>query len=404
MTEKPIRIVTVIDGGGTRGYYTVWLLEKLFQEAGCDLINESSLIGGTSTGGIIAISKAVGKLNNEALSNLYVGEDAKKIFVGSFLENFKNIYLRAEAYDSPKLEELARTTLTGHSGSIENNQKFFVTACSPKKDGKDDEDLIVDIISNYKPIDNDNIKLIIESQRFIVGSGDDKNNLSEVEAIRATSDIPGAFKLISKNDVTFYDGGFLYNNPILIAYGEARNQFPNDTIILLSFGTGAIIDADGISNDQLKEMNRQSNSQLEHILTPPDDATRTVIESNLEFVGPIQGIKNGIEFKRMLDLSKRLALKSPSAHTLFENFMDFRRNSEVPDENLFVFRFESKLEHHVEFTDTSKEGFTTLMNGALDLAESKHFKKTAELLRKVVIKNNGGKEPSYTPEKIALPK
>lgn len=403
MTDKPIRIVTVIDGGGTRGYYTVWLLEKLFQEVGCDLINESSLVGGTSTGGIIAISKAVGKLNNEALSNLYVGEDAKKIFVSSYLENIKNIYLRAEAYDSSKLEELARTTLIGNSGPIENNQKFFVTACSPKKEGNEDE-LIVDIISNYKPVDNDNKQLIIDSQRFIVGSGDDKNQLSVIEAIRATSDIPGAFKLITKDDVTFYDGGFLYNNPILIAYGEARNQFPNDRIIILSFGTGGIVDADGITNDQLKEMNRQSNSQLEQILTPIDEATSTALESNLQFVGPIQGIKNGIEFKKMIDLSKRLALKSPSTHTLFENFMNFRRNSEFPDDDLFVFRFESKLEKHVEFTDTSKEGFTTLMNGALDLANSKHFKKTAELLRKVIIKNNGGKEPSYTPETIALPK
>ncbi|KAM9995136.1 hypothetical protein ACTFIY_001331 [Dictyostelium cf. discoideum] len=245
---------TKIKGGITNSNKN--LLEKLFEEAGCDLIKESSLVGGTSTG-IIAISKAVGKTGNDELSNLYAGTAAKNIFFDSYLKIIKNIIENGEAYDSEQLEDYARKVLVGPSRVIENNQNFFVTACSPKNGNKDD--VALDILSNYKPVDNDSKSFIVDSQRFIVGSGDDKNQISAIEAIRATSDIPGAFKLITKNDVTFYDGGFLYNNPILVAYGEARNQFPNDKIIILSFGTAGITNTDGITNDQLKDINIQSN-------------------------------------------------------------------------------------------------------------------------------------------------
>ncbi|KAM9993616.1 hypothetical protein ACTFIZ_011575 [Dictyostelium cf. discoideum] len=345
------------------------LLEKLFEEAGCDLIKESSLVCGTSTGGIIAISKAVGKTRNDEFSNLYVGNAAKNIFVDSYLQIIKNIIENGEAYDSEQLGDYARKVLVGPSGVIENNQNISVTACSPKNNGNKD-DIVLDILSNYKPVDNDNKGFIVDSQRFIVGSGD-KNQLSAIEAIRATSDIPGAFKLITNNDVTFYDGGFLYNNPILIAYGEARNQLPNDRIIILSFGTAGISDTDGITNGQLKDINFQSNLELEKILTPPspplDDSTKTLHLSNLK-VGPKQVADNIYQFQQNL----RLYCK-------------------VPDNNVLVFRFESKLEKPVKFSDTSKESLTTLMNVVIDLSNTEQFKKTAKLLRQVIINNNGGR-------------
>ncbi|KAM9948096.1 hypothetical protein ACTFIT_001442 [Dictyostelium discoideum] len=380
MTDKPIRIISVLDGGGLRGYYTVWLLEKLFEEAGCDLIKESSLVGGTSTGGIITISKAVGKTGNDELSNLYAGTAAKNIFVDSYLKIIENIIENGEAYISDQLEDYAIKVLVGPSGVIENNQNFFVTACSPKNGNKDD--VALDILSNYKPVDNDRKSFIVDSQRFIVGSGDDKNQLSTIEAIRATSDIPGAFKLITKDDVTFYD--------------EARNQFPNDRIIILSFGTAETTDTDGITNDQLKDINIQSNLELEQILTPHDEATKTLLQSG----DPAQNVK---QFLDNLKICLKLVKNSPSSHTLYENFMKFLKDSKTPDKNVLVFRFESKLEKQVGFSDTSKESLTALMNGAIDLSNSEQFKKTAKLLRQVITNNNGGKEPSYISETICPP-
>ncbi|KAK5579078.1 hypothetical protein RB653_008757 [Dictyostelium firmibasis] len=56
----------------------------------------------------------------------------------------------------------------------------------------------------------DSVKLILKKKQRILDPGNNKNELSVVEAIRDTSNIPGAFKLIEKINIKFNDGSAKY--------------------------------------------------------------------------------------------------------------------------------------------------------------------------------------------------
>mmetsp|Transcript_1298 Transcript_1298/g.1744 ORF Transcript_1298/g.1744 Transcript_1298/m.1744 type:complete len:214 (+) Transcript_1298:701-1342(+) len=60
-----------------------------------------------------------------------------------------------------------------------------------------------------------------------------------LDALRATSAAPSYFETLTHNQGKFSDGGLVANNPIELAYFEARKLFPNDEIeLIVSVGTG----------------------------------------------------------------------------------------------------------------------------------------------------------------------
>lgn len=65
-------------------------------------------------------------------------------------------------------------------------------------------------------------------------------NLKVWESIRATTAAPGYFDPFIKDDLYLVDGAMSYNNPIALAFTEAKSIWPNSPIsCILSCGTGA---------------------------------------------------------------------------------------------------------------------------------------------------------------------
>src|SRR5262245_404063 len=69
---------------------------------------------------------------------------------------------------------------------------------------------------------------------------DGSSEFSLFEAARATSAAPTYFKSITIQERKLVDGGLVANNPIELAYFEARKLFPGDNIkVIVSIGTGS---------------------------------------------------------------------------------------------------------------------------------------------------------------------
>src|SRR5258705_12015404 len=76
------------DGGGIRGLVTLAMLQKI-QNNVPQLISQTDLVAGTSTGGIIALGLAAGKTVDE-LIHLYL-DDGEKIFDDSWFDNIVDL-------------------------------------------------------------------------------------------------------------------------------------------------------------------------------------------------------------------------------------------------------------------------------------------------------------------------
>ena len=68
--KKEIRILT-LDGGGSKGVYTLGVLSELEQAFGCRIYEKFDLIYGTSTGAIIAALLGLGMSVEEARKHYF---------------------------------------------------------------------------------------------------------------------------------------------------------------------------------------------------------------------------------------------------------------------------------------------------------------------------------------------
>jgi len=234
----PKRILS-LDGGGIRGALTLGYLKKietiLQEKYGKDylLCDHFDLIGGTSTGSIIAAALAVGKTVDE-IKTLYM-ELGGKIFgkKRSFWRPWETVkYLKAE-YDYKALEDSLR-------------QEFGDTTL-----GSDQLKTGLCIVA--KRADTNSVwPLINHPNGRFYDSADGKNkDIKLWQAIRASSAAPTYFapQMIDVGDgqrAAFVDGGVsMANNPALILLMVATlNGFPfhwplsEDKITLVSVGTG----------------------------------------------------------------------------------------------------------------------------------------------------------------------
>ena len=99
------RIIT-FDGGGIRGLVTLAILKRLEAQIP-NLIHNTGLIAGTSTGGIIALGLAAGKSVDEMIS-LY-RDRGKEIFDDSWFDDIRDLGGIAGAdYDQKNLAKLLK--------------------------------------------------------------------------------------------------------------------------------------------------------------------------------------------------------------------------------------------------------------------------------------------------------
>jgi len=215
-----------IDGGGIRGILPAKILQAMDSELKNiqpqkDIASAFDLIGGTSTGGIIALGLcSTPKIDNRTVrytpSELlrFYTENAKDIFkVQSRIPPTTGPGIKAAQYGAEGVEIFLKSKF-GNLAMSEVEKPVVVFA--------------FDIRSNQL--------------QYISSKSLDGFNCFVWEAARATSAAPTYFPAKSIHDKVLVDGGVYMNNPSLQLLFLAKQQYPDaKEYVLISLGTGRSI-------------------------------------------------------------------------------------------------------------------------------------------------------------------
>jgi len=225
-----------LDGGGVRGLSTLYILKSIMDRLNRELKKETplkpcevfDLIGGTSTGGLIAIM--LGRLEMDVDECIAAYSDLAAAVFGEKLHHIP-VNIKGEIkprFNSARLQSAVQKVAAQSGASetdllndgIERGCRTFV--CSIDRDTKD-----MIRLRSYSLPDEPSIRATI------------------CEAALATSAATTFFDPVSIGDRTFADGGFGANNPVDEVEGEAANVWCSETGDLkplvkcfISIGTG----------------------------------------------------------------------------------------------------------------------------------------------------------------------
>ena len=246
-----------LDGGGVKGIFSVLILHAIMEEitiqskgikdAGekarpCDYFD---LIGGTSTGGLLAIM--LGRLRMDTSSCLRTyGEMSKQIFDRYDGIPFIRPALTAASalmgvpwFSGPRLKAAI-------CGTIEENLSSREKATVIRSDFRAED---VELLDGFEPSRSRCFVCAvpkgqrsaerIRSYRSIDPSANKTSNFKIWEAALATSAAPMYFPAISIQGQTYFDGGLDCNNPVIEVIREAETEFPGARVkAVVSVGTG----------------------------------------------------------------------------------------------------------------------------------------------------------------------
>jgi predicted acylesterase/phospholipase RssA len=270
-----------LDGGGVKGLFSILVLQRVIDEARrlegdnsvckrpCDYFD---LIGGTSTGGLLAIMLGRLEMDTRECISTYRAL-AKKIFwrspwvdmlqplpaaTSALLSTswysgdiLKNCVSKAVKENLP-FREKEQLISVGHA--LEDAQlipgqptksRCFVCAV-PSGEHK------VERIRSYRSIDP-NARNTVTYKIW--------------EAARATSAAPMYFPRVHIGDRTYFDGGLESNNPVIEVIEEALEEFPGaeiDTVISIGTGESSSPDPHGTLNILKHFIHRATNTEAQH--------------------------------------------------------------------------------------------------------------------------------------------
>ncbi|KAF8532066.1 acyl transferase/acyl hydrolase/lysophospholipase, partial [Trichophaea hybrida] len=220
------------DGGGVRGISSLIILKHLM----ASLVKESviteqtlpceyfDMIGGTSTGGIIAILLGRLRLSVDECIKLYES-------MGSEIFRKTKNFQTGTMFSASRLEHVFHRIV---SERTRNESELLRYSCEDRACP-----IFVVSIDKEKVTRPDGATLF----RSYEAPNDPFGSVSIVEAARATSAAPTYFKPIqiktSTENKSFVDGGLGHNNPVLHLIKEAKMAYPQADIgCLISIGTG----------------------------------------------------------------------------------------------------------------------------------------------------------------------
>ncbi|KAI1826668.1 acyl transferase/acyl hydrolase/lysophospholipase [Xylaria intraflava] len=244
-SPPPLKILS-LDGGGIRGKSSLLVLENIMEAIriakGLDAVPRPcecfNLIGGTSTGGIIAIM--LGRLGMTVDECIQAYDKFAQIaFTPKKLLPFAS---PKGAYSAQALEAAIRQTVKQfcpRSPCIDQRRRGQPTAesCQHEDPGFRDTLCTKTVVL---AITKDNV----DAAPTLFATYDTSTsyeNCAIWQVARATSAATTFFKSIKlgRDNVEFIDAGFGYNNPCEVLIEEARQQFPNHGALrVLSIGTG----------------------------------------------------------------------------------------------------------------------------------------------------------------------
>ena len=222
---RTVRILS-IDGGGIRGIIPAMVLAELEDRAGKPASELFDLIGGTSTGGILALAltrpgeDGAPAWSAATLVNLYESE-GPEIFsrpIGHQLRTIRGLI--DEKYPSEGLDAALGRYL-GEARLSEALTDVLITAYETER---------------RRPFFFKSAAARIEPER----------DFTMAAAARATAAAPTYFEP-SRLEVggtaeyfSLVDGGVFATNPAMCAYAEVRRHQPGADVVMLSLGTGEL--------------------------------------------------------------------------------------------------------------------------------------------------------------------
>ncbi|OJJ96527.1 hypothetical protein ASPACDRAFT_63446 [Aspergillus aculeatus ATCC 16872] len=244
---RPLRILS-LDGGGIRGISSLLILDKIMQgirdntrdlnhvPRPCEYFD---LIGGTSTGGIIAIMLGrLGMTIDECLEAYRkVGRQAFTPRWGPILPGRPTGAFSATALEAAVRQMIREFCSEGECATRRQQGKPTIETCTHDNiafQGKAYTKTVVLAITK----DN------VDAPPTLFKTYDTSSAFSSCtiwQIARATSAATTFFKSIKigRDDIEFIDAGFGYNNPCQILIEESKQQFPGcEQRLVLSIGTG----------------------------------------------------------------------------------------------------------------------------------------------------------------------
>lgn len=195
------KYVLSIDGGGVRGLASATFLSELDKSLPKKISKSFDLIVGTSTGGIIALAISILKTEGEDLINIYSRENLKEIF-------------------SP-----LRYRILGSKYAGKSKRKIFENYFKGETLSSAEVPIIITAFD-------------LEKRRIKMFKSWSEGYLPARRVAAATSAAPTYFPAESIEGQWYLDGAVSTNNPVLIAYAEAKKLWPEEEIKILSIGTG----------------------------------------------------------------------------------------------------------------------------------------------------------------------
>mgnify|MGYP003630489608 CR=1 FL=1 len=202
--------ILTIDGGGIRGYFSAYLLERIEQELNISFSNYFDLIAGTSTGSIIAAALATDYPIYE-VTKIY--RDKGEIIFKPQKLNFGGVW-KAKYSKSGLIKELEE--IFGDKTLSDTNTKLLIPA--------------IDLVNSQVHVFKSNY--LEEFVRDV--------NVPIKDAVLASCSAPTYFEPTTVAPFLLADGGLWANDPSLVAYVEATGKLnmPAKEVRILSIGTG----------------------------------------------------------------------------------------------------------------------------------------------------------------------
>lgn len=201
-----------IDGGGTRALVALEYLKEIESQTGKRILDMFDLFCGTSSGSITAAAISYG-LSLEEIEKLYL-EKSRGVFLPWYRVPFNKIKrwptegFSNPTYEGKRLEKMLLSVFKNDKlSSLHKKTLFTVYNVSRNKEG------------------------VIKS---------DKHDMRILDAVKASSSVPGFFPAHVIGDEAFVDGAFVANNPSLCGIAEAMrvHEIPKGEIVAVSVGTG----------------------------------------------------------------------------------------------------------------------------------------------------------------------
>lgn len=199
LTKK--RIVC-LDGGGTKGYFTMHVLQHM-----TDIHDKIDLLVGVSIGAIIGALVAINKLD---------------IDVDSLAEYIDTIFTKHQP-DDQTTRPLIKPQFDGVSKT-----KVLQTLFGDRTLGSVTIPLAI-LVDTVRTCG---------TEPMIFKSWDENHaTLSLVQLLDATSAVPVQFPTVAIDGIHYLDGGVVSSSPVCISYFVGAELFHTDTIHILSIGT-----------------------------------------------------------------------------------------------------------------------------------------------------------------------